>query len=467
MTLLGLSTTNQSQCSAFTAHHRQRSTKPFTPSTDIIGPRTTNTQLWYEPTPDNQNDAQSAKSAKDALDSGFWNAISYTEQWISQTLKESSKKGKSNPYARKELIYVCEMNTMPLAAVAGIFRRFREAREMGERHSIAEENMLYMDPRHELSTMRQTQVIIVPFCEYFASFREFEKVLSAINRARKDARDFVTDASIKKMESMEKEWNVNINGACLHPKYGEKSPKEMMEEFDNLEQKVIEEEVEKMARLNQARRSPYPTIIIEIQASPPLSEEEMKAQQVSKSENKDILEDIVLKLESIFAKSAVLHKKMEGKDDDYQLFDSIGNVAGIEEILVSNPIISAKEWIIENDPLYNPHISTFTSADASHADSAFEFVFSMLSLHKYKPYSEETRTKRYDVSSRSYLIMPKFVSCSATSLEKFMKDVKNIINAIDGLSDRVSLSLMHPEHVREEKRAPVPVIVLQWYEEKE
>ena len=131
---------------------------------------------------------------------------------------------------------------------------------------------------------------------------------------------------------------------------------------------------------------------------------------------------------------------------------------------MSNPIISAKEWIIENDPLYNPHISTFTSADASHADSAFEFVFSMLSLHKYKPYSEETRTKRYDVSSRSYLIMPKFVSCSATSLEKFMKDVKNIINAIDGLSDRVSLSLMHPEHVREEKRAPVPVIVLQWYE---
>lgn len=77
---------------------------------------------------------------------------------------------------------------------------------MGERHSIAEENLMYMDPRHELSTMRQTQVIIVPFCEYFASYRTFEKVLRAINEARKDAQDFVTDASIKKMESMERDW---------------------------------------------------------------------------------------------------------------------------------------------------------------------------------------------------------------------------------------------------------------------
>ncbi len=286
--------------------------------------------------------------------------------------------------------------------------------------------------------------------------------------------------------------SVHINGACLHPKYGEKTPKEMMEEFDQIDPKNMESEVQRITRLNQARRSPYPTIIIEIQASPPLSEEEMRAQEKEKSENEDILKEIVMKLESIFAKSAVLHKKMEGNNNEDQLFDSIGNVsppisifafdltkvffsnklfnfqkvAGIEEILVSNPIISAKEWIMENDPLYNPRISTFTSADASHSDSAFEFIFSMLSLHKYKPYVEETRTKSYDVCSRSYLIMPKFVSCSATSLEKFMQDVKNIIGAIDGLQDHVSLSLMHPEHVREEKRSPVPVIVLQWYDEK-
>ena len=213
-------------------------------------------------------------------------------------------------------------------------RRFREAREMGERHSIAEENMVYMDPRHELSTMRQTQVIIVPFCDYFQSFKAFAKVLKAIDAARKDARDFVTDPSIRKMESMEKEWNVRINGACLHPKYGEKSPKELMEEFEKMEQENIEEEVQKMTRLNNARRSPYPTIIVEIQAAPPLSEEEMKYQAKNNGDNDDDLErqgllsEIVTKLESIFAKSAALHKKMEEKkDSEEELFDSIGNVS--------------------------------------------------------------------------------------------------------------------------------------------
>lgn len=62
--------------------------------------------------------------------------------------------------------------------------------------------------------------------------------------------------------------------------------------------------------------------------------------------------------------------------------------------------------------------------------------------------------------------MPEFVSASATSLENFMLSVKSIIDAIDGLSDRVSLSLMHPEHVRSEKRSPLPVLILQWYAEE-
>ena len=190
-----------------------------------------------------------------------------------------------------------------------------------------------MDSRHELSTMRQTQVIIVPFCDYFQNFKSFAKVLKAIDTARKDARDFVTDPSIRKMESMEKEWNIHINGACLHPKYGEKSPKELMEDFEKMEQKSIEEEVKKMTRRNHARRSPYPTIIIEIQAAPPLSEEEMKHVANNNSSDDDLerqglLNEIVTKLESIFAKSAALHKKMdEKKDSDDELFDSIGNVS--------------------------------------------------------------------------------------------------------------------------------------------
>ncbi len=101
--------------SAFTANHHKK-----LPSLIANRRHRSKTQLGYEPSPD--NDARRAKGAKDALDSGFWNAISYTEQWISEVLKETSTKGKSNPYARKELIYVCEMNNMALAAVAGIFR---------------------------------------------------------------------------------------------------------------------------------------------------------------------------------------------------------------------------------------------------------------------------------------------------------------------------------------------------------
>jgi hypothetical protein len=116
--------------------------------------------------------------------------------------------------------------------------------------------------------------------------------------------------------------------------------------------------------------------------------------------------------------------------------------------------------------MYNPNISSFTSADVTYADSAFEFVFSNLAMNKYDP-AADGRMRNIGISSRSYLIMPKFVSASATSLEKFVVDVKNIINTIDGLDDRVSLSLMHPEHVQVEKRSPEPVVILQWFAEHE
>ncbi len=137
----------------------------------------------------------------------------------------------------------------------------------------------------------------------------------------------------------------------------------------------------------------------------------------------------------------------------------------MEEIFIpSSPIATTQQWVVENDPLYNKNISSFTSADVTHADSAFEFVFSNLAMHRYFP-TDGGKRKNYGISSRSYLIMPKFVSSSATSLETFVLDVKNIISKIDGLEDRVSLSFMHPEHVWDEKRSPVPVVVLQWYDD--
>lgn len=79
-------------------------------------------------------------------------------------------------------------------------------REMGERHSFAEENMFKIDPSHKLTPLRETKVVIVPFCNYFDSFPSFEKVIQAITNGRKNSADLVTDISIEKMVSVEKDW---------------------------------------------------------------------------------------------------------------------------------------------------------------------------------------------------------------------------------------------------------------------
>ena len=63
-----------------------------------------------------------------------------------------------------------------------------------------------IDPSRGKSTLCETQVIIVPFCDYFDTFQAFDGVIQAINEARNNARDFVTDVSIQKLETMEKEW---------------------------------------------------------------------------------------------------------------------------------------------------------------------------------------------------------------------------------------------------------------------
>lgn len=430
----------------------------------------------YGPSSDPPNDNAQAKKA---LNAGFWNALSHTEQWISETLSDASKSGKSNPHARKELSYVCEMNENSLAAIAGIFRRFREGREIGERHAYAEEHMVRKDPSYQKSTLRQTQVIILPFCDYFDCFQAYEGVIQAINEARRNARDLVTDDSIQKMEAsiVEDDWSVSINGASLHPKYGNKTPQEMI---NDIEDGIDVNQMELEKRRNRARRSPYPTLIVETKSSPPVTDGGQASSRGGGSapsaggredlhndlEERGVLTDIVKKLESIFAKSAAIHKKAEINKGEDAFYKALGSVSGIEEILPCHPIESAQQWIMANDPLYNPTVSSFTSADVTHADAAYEFVFSNLAMHRYSPNGETRARKEYMIGSRSYLIMPSFVSSSATSFEMFANEVRSIIKTIDGLNEKVSISLMHPEHVRGEKRAPMPVFVLQWYDEK-
>ena len=56
------------------------------------------------------------------------------------------------------------------------------------------------DPKHKSEVLKRTQVMILPFCEYFDSFESYEKVIKAINCARKNALDLVTDAAIENAE---------------------------------------------------------------------------------------------------------------------------------------------------------------------------------------------------------------------------------------------------------------------------
>ena len=76
--------------------------------------------------------------------SGAHNAfsvLSNTEKWISSTLQTANSGGAmaaNNPYARKEVSYVCENQASGSMVVAGIFRQLKNAREQGETHGDTE-----------------------------------------------------------------------------------------------------------------------------------------------------------------------------------------------------------------------------------------------------------------------------------------------------------------------------------------
>ena len=77
----------------------------------------TTTELNYSPNDDPQMPSNG----------GVWTALQLTEKWISAVLGDPSVKignvdPKSNPYARKEVSYSCEMTDQTIMAVAGIFR---------------------------------------------------------------------------------------------------------------------------------------------------------------------------------------------------------------------------------------------------------------------------------------------------------------------------------------------------------
>lgn len=416
----------------------------------------------YEPSFDPPDKA----SAQKKLKAGFWVALDHTEKWISETLSNASQE---NPHARKEVTYECELNQKVLGTIAGIFRRYKEARQLAQKYEYYEKQKHdeYKTHMGADNIFKRTQVMIMPFCEYFDDFESFERVMQAIHQARKNGLDFITDLSIESLERKTKsvvsdhEWSIAVNGASLHPDY--QTPKEILDQMELQGLLDTAENRQKLERRNRARKSPYPTLIIEVKAGPP--SEDLSPNRNDKNNKVELvgaLDDVVKRLESIYAMSAALHKR--GKDNSEDIFfNAIGTVSGIEEVAPVNAMELTHAWIQENDPHYNQSLSTFTSSDLQHIDSAYEFVFLNLSLHDYVPF--QASSPKVKPGTRSYLVLPKFISSSATSFEKFASDIESIIQTIAGLDRRVSISSMHPESIDSDKRSPHPVIIIQWFDE--
>jgi len=138
----------------------------------------------------------------------IFNVLANTERWIS-----NFSSGKDDTLKRKSVSFVCESNDEEATITAGIFRRLKEARCVGEQHGQSEEEYL-AQAGEEVSarTLRETQIVVIPNNnEYNASFQKFNDLIQSINKARRNARDYVTDVSLEKLDEQlsgeaEREW---------------------------------------------------------------------------------------------------------------------------------------------------------------------------------------------------------------------------------------------------------------------
>ena len=131
-------------------------------------------------------------------------------------------------------------------------------------------------------------------------------------------------------------FRVSINCAHLHPQYGVATPKEelaaMKHEEEEGEVDVNLQDYKK--RRDEARRSPYPSVIVEVQSTPPpdfgarRDEAAMEAAAADMEAAKkvdsdaDVTSDDVKKLEALFGMSAA--KKSTSADDPF--YDALGEV---------------------------------------------------------------------------------------------------------------------------------------------
>ena len=258
----------------------------------------------------------------------------------------------------------------------------------------------------------------------------------------------------------ERDWSVSVNCAHLHPKFGDRTPEEELEEMKNEDQDGevdLNLKAYKEKRL-LARRSPYPTIVIEVRSTPPPDFGASTTEQQPHEEDKITSQDIQ-RLEALFGKSAALDHPTKNKpQDENDFYDAIGKASGIDEISLVTPMILAQNWVAKHDDDFDPNTCTFTATETKHVDEGYEFVFTNLAMQT-SIFVERNHVER---SVRQYLVMNNFLSASATSFEKFANEVSNICKSFPGMSGQAKVTTLHPEHVDPTKRAPVPVFVWTW-----
>ena len=273
--------------------------------------------------------------------------------------------------------------------------------------------------------------------------------------------------------------SVSISLAHLHPDFGKKTSAEIMAEMKKEDEEgEVDVNAEKYREMrNRARQSPYPSFVMEVLASPPPDFGNNKAPltvEESKGNVNDISSADIKKLEQLFGQAATDHPVEEPKSandldaEEEAFWNSFGKLGGLEEISLVTPASVAKKWVAENDPSYDATKSVFVSGDLKMVDEAHEFVFSNIAMQRSNSKASATtggNVRELAPSKRSYLVLPNFLTSSATSFERFATEVSAIVDTIPGLSDEVSISTLHPETVETEWRSPHPILILQFYDD--
>jgi hypothetical protein len=132
-------------------------------------------------------------------------------------------------------------------------------------------------------------------------------------------------------------FRVSINIACLHPKFGEKTPKQLLEEMKKEEEdgEIDIHLKEYVQQRNRARQSPFPTFVLELRATPPIVPTQVSSSPSTASDpmkrpenDKPVDSAEIAKLEALFGLPAATKLPMSDmrNDDEDVFYDQLSMV---------------------------------------------------------------------------------------------------------------------------------------------